>query len=131
MDMDLELANVIYVFCPHHKKGVMFYDQSPEGPEALFAGSLRNGKFFVAGEKVVEWDETINGEREEDVHDYKVVKQTKLKVNGGSYEATTIMISNKAFDDLLEQLKNSVFEEKRGYKVIDLQRVLLTNNVRK
>lgn len=57
------LANVVYVFCPSYEKGVMFYDQSPSGAVAKLTGSLPEGAFHSSGEKIVEWNDEINGKK--------------------------------------------------------------------
>ena len=121
--MELELANVVYVFCPRFKKGIMFYDQSPSGAVAKFSGSLKEGEFYSSGEVIVEWDDNKNGVRTYEVKKSHISHKINIEVkNGDTFEATTILVPDEVFGDLCVQIKNPVF---RGeYKFLDLNRIL-------
>ena len=53
---NFELANRVMFFVPGEDKALIIYDQSPEGPEAEFAGSLPEGQFHASGMFVEERD---------------------------------------------------------------------------
>ena len=115
--MAMKLADNVFVFCPGSKKGIMFYDQSPSGAEAILMGSLRDWKFFSSGEKVVEWDETINGEKKSEINDVCVTNRVKVNVVGDSYTATTVLVPDYVFESLLEQIRKPNMYV--CYKVLD------------
>lgn len=124
-----ELANNIYVFCPLINKGIMFYDQSPDGPLAKFAGSLPEGKFWSSGEITVDWDENINGPKQnnlvvnDDISYVVNVCDEQVKTSDDSSKtliSATIMVSERNFYNLLLQLEHPILHPDNNYKVLNL-----------
>ena len=85
----MKLAVRIYVFCLEEDRGVMFYDQSPDGAVAMFSGSLPKGVFLSSGEQVVEWNPETNGVKPKDIGDGVVFGSVKVKCIDGEYVAKT------------------------------------------
>lgn len=109
---DLELANRIMFFVPGEDKALVIYDQSPEGPEAKFAGSLPEGKFHTSG-MVVEKRDPDKIEEE-----YSVVRYVD-----GSCMQRAIAVNEETFLRIAMQgIYPQYAEEKHrsGYMVIDM-----------
>jgi len=95
----MELANEIYIFTSPNRDGIKFYDRSPEGAVAKFAGSLPEGKYLTdrASVSIVKWDNDVNG--------YNETK--KLKYMDGECSATTWIVSNEEMLRILDSIVNA------------------------
>lgn len=101
--MERELANVVYIFTSPGMPGIKFYDRSPEGAEAKFAGTLPKGEFQTDIHSIsrVAWDRNIN----------KPNKSQLIKVREGSYTATTIIVSPEQLTKILQTIEDSKDKE--------------------
>lgn len=129
-----EFANEIYIFCPGMNKGILFYDQSPKSiTESIEKNEPHNGKFLSSGEKLVEWNEKINGHKsniipqEEGkatvVNIERLVSKKTEPYGGGidSYAAVTIIVDTNTFLSILIQTNESYRREnENGHAIIDL-----------
>ncbi|MBE6150622.1 MAG: hypothetical protein E7162_02245 [Firmicutes bacterium] len=109
---DLELANRIMFFVPGEDKALVIYDQSPEGPEAKFAGSLPEGKFHASGMVVEERDPDKIEE------EYSVVRYVD-----GSCMQRAIAVNEETFLRIAMQgiyPQYAEGEHRSGYMVIDM-----------
>lgn len=118
----MELADRIYMFCLEEDRGIMFYDQSPEGAVANFSGLLPNGVFLSSGEQLVYWDDKINGVKPSELGKEMNFVSRKVKYKDGEYTAKTIFVSKETFIDVLLQIKDP--EMIGYYKKIDILRLL-------
>lgn len=128
-----QFADEIYIFCPGINKGIMIYNQSPSGALAKFSGGLPAGKFWYSKSEMVEWDNKINGQRDDSLpvtrnvsfvtNSQKVLKMRSLKYGGGasSCNAVTIMVSQETFINLLYQVSKPTMESERNYNILDLK----------
>lgn len=128
--IDRELADEVYIFCPEINTGVMFYNNSPSGAIADFAGTLPVGKFWYGTYKKVEWNNEVNGIKDNNLpvsNDVSLItniqKKTGRTTNGssGSYNAVTIMVSYDTFLDVVTQLKNPTNDRDNRHYVLDLK----------
>lgn len=119
-----KLADVVYVFCPGYDKGIMFYTQSLSRDGIKIVESLSEGKLLSSGEKIVEWNNEINGIRDNNV---PVNSQTSFLVNSqmvrvhdsDSHGAITIIVSYNNFVKILGQIEKPVINQDENYKLID------------
>ena len=132
IESEEELADVVYIFTSPDKPGIKFYDRTPQKAEAAIVGTLPQGKFITDTSSIytAQWDESINEENE----------TVRIRVYDGAYKATTIMVSEEQFDEIIRkivsQMKNDkiiidtrkkTFENKRDYKsLLDLKQELIT-----
>ncbi len=109
---DLELANRVMFFVPGEDKALVIYDQTPEGPEAKFAGSLPEGKFHASGMVVEERDPDKIEE------EYSVVRYVD-----GSCMQRAISVDEETFLRIAMQgiyPQYAEAEHRRDYMVIDI-----------
>ena len=128
----MELADQVYVFCPEYGKGIMFYDQSPTGIISEMTGTLPDSKFWSSGEKVVEWNDNINGVKDNEVpvnkHTSLLVECKSINVpDGDSYTVSTIMVSKENFMKILSQTEKPTMESSGRYKIIDFNSKIFNN----
>ena len=119
-----ETVNQVYVFAQGIDEGFMFYDQSPYGAVAKFAGYLPEGKFWSSGEFTAKWDDKINGPRAENyfvdddysiISDYRTIKTPKRKTN-----VTTIIVSEENFKNLISQIRNPQYDSYSGFRILNI-----------
>ncbi len=123
LERSADLADIVYVFCPELDRGILFYDQSPKGAVAKFAGSLPAGQFFSSGFREAEWDNSINGERRQDVFPNQLISfvtnvDLYPTINGYSNSITTVMVSLDTFKKVVKQLRENKVEP-NGYTLVD------------
>ena len=109
--MEKELANVVYIFTSPELPGIKFYDRSPEGAVAKFAGTFPKGVFQTDIHSIsrVSWDENIN----------KPNNSQLIKVREGSYTATTIIVSHEQLIKILQTVEESKDKEHIRIDVIE------------
>jgi len=105
--MGKELANEIYIFTSPGMPGIKFYDRSPDGAVAKFAGSLPKGTYQtdIYSISQVSWDREIN----------RPNKSQLVTAKDGSYTATTIIVSPEQLMRILHTIENS--EDKSCIKI--------------
>jgi len=97
--MEKELANEVYIFTSPGMPGIKFYDRSPDGAVAKFAGTLPKGTYQtdIYSISQVAWDREIN----------RPNKSQLVTAKDGSYTATTIIVSPEQLMRILQQIENS------------------------
>lgn len=121
----MELADRIFVFCLEEDRGIMFYDQSPDGAVAKFSGSIPSGMFLSSGEEIVEWNPKLNGVKPTELDDDMAYSSEIVKFRDGEYTVKTFVVSEQTFADILKQIKNP--EMVGHYKKIDFLRLSRNN----
>ena len=129
-------APEIYVFCPITEEGFMFYDMSPSGPVAELTGFLPEGKFWYLHDEMVQWDEKINGKKNNDVlvsDDTPLIVDSRyIRYVDSTSRVYTIMVSPEVFLDLLHQLQEPTMSTDGRYKILDfhgkIRRLSFINN---
>ena len=116
-EINMQLANIVYIFSDPNEPGIKFYDRSPDYFVELLTGSLPEGKyrtdFFSISQ--AEWDSEMN-----------VLNKSQIIRNiDGSYTATTIIVSPKK---LAEIRKNIEEKKNEDYIIIDVRENKYTNN---
>lgn len=102
-ELKMELANEVYIFTSPGMPGIKFYDRSPEGVVAKFAGTLPKGTYQtdIYSISQVSWDRNIN----------KPNKSQLIKVREGSYTVTTIIVSPEQLTKILQTIEDSKDKE--------------------
>ena len=129
-----QLADEIHFFCPKIKQGVGFYNQSPTGLVAELTGYLPEGNFKSSGHYIIDWDEEVNGERNDYVPvtpELSLVTSTKKVADGeAGHTVITVMVSDEVMASLVSQMEKPTIDEKGNelYEVPGKVRSLLSLN---
>lgn len=115
--LNMQLANVVYIFSDQNEPGIKFYDRTPDHLVAMLTGSLPEGKyrtdFFSISQ--AEWDSEMNIPNKSQI----------IRKIDGSYTATTIMVSPRKLAEIRKTIEEKKNEE---YIIIDVRENEYTNN---
>jgi len=101
-NLNMELANIVYIFYSKNEQGIKFYDRTPECMEAKIIGNLPEGKFKTDKHSIslVNWNDEVNIENTTELY----------RVRDGSVAVRTIMVSEEKYmeiaDSILKQQNN-------------------------
>ena len=102
IEIERELANIVYIFYSKKEQGIKFYDRTPDGMEAKIIGDLPDGKFKTDKHSIslVNWNDEVNIENTTELY----------RVRDGSVAVRTIMVSEEKYmeiaDSILKQQNN-------------------------
>lgn len=118
MNMERELADVVYIFSDPSKPGIKFYDRSPSGAVAEFCGTLKPGRFQtdIYSISPAEWDRDIN----------KFNGSQSIRIIQGSYTAKTIIVSEEQLKKIYDMINNC---EDKNRIIIDVGDVKQKNDI--
>lgn len=102
-EVEMELANEVYIFYDKNKPGIRFFIRNPEEgtPEGKFAGLPPEGVYYTEDIHEAQWDDGINVPGE----------TIPVRYKNGSNKVTTIMVSEEEMKGIVEQFEE---DKKKG-----------------